>query len=133
MKTELKDLTTANKGRLFDDVCREFPDHVLEAHSNVLYCDREIMGYGIPLSTATILKSQAFPGVREIVFDEFIIDNTRTYHYLPDEVRKFQDAYETIARPGNESSVSAPPGISSCRMSQTTIWYKGRRAPDLVR
>lgn len=102
MKTELKDLTTANKGRLFDDVQREFPDHILEAHGNVLYCDKEVMGYGIPLSTATILKSQAFPLVREIVFDEFIIDNTRTYHYLPDEVRKFQDAYETIARPGND-------------------------------
>lgn len=102
MKTELKPLTTANNGRLFDAVAREFPDHELKAHGNMLYCDGKVMGYGIPLSTSSILKSDSFPGVREIVFDEFIIDNTRTYHYLPDEVRKFQDAYETIARPGND-------------------------------
>ena len=101
MKTELKDLTTAQHGRLFDAVQVEFPDHELKASGNVLTCDDEVMGYGMPLSTSTILKSQAFPLVREIIFDEFIIDNTRTYHYLPDEVRKFQDAYETIARPGN--------------------------------
>lgn len=104
MKTELKALTTENKGRLFDAVRREFPDHELSAHGNILYCDKEVIGYGVALSTATILKSDSFPGVREIVFDEFIIDNTRTYHYLPDEVRKFQDAYETIARPGNDET-----------------------------
>ena len=102
MKTELKELTTAQHGRLFDAVRVEFPDHELKASGNVLTCDGEVMGYGMPLSTSTILKSQAFPLVREIIFDEFIIDNTRTYHYLPDEVRKFQDAYETIARPGND-------------------------------
>lgn len=102
LKTELKDLTTAQHGRLFDAVCREFPDHELTARGNVLFCDGEVMGYGMPLSTSSILKSQAFPLVREMIFDEFIIDNTRTYHYLPDEVRKFMDAYETIARPGND-------------------------------
>lgn len=102
IKTELKDLTTANPGRLFDDVRVEFPDHELKASANTLYCDGKVMGYGVPLSTQSILKSKAFPGVRNIIFDEFIIDNTKTYHYLSDEVRKFQDAYETIARPGND-------------------------------
>jgi len=102
LKTELKDLTTSQHGRLFDAVQAEFPNHELKASGNVLTCDGDVMGYGMPLSTSSILKSQAFPLVREIIFDEFIIDNTRTYHYLPDEVRKFQDAYETIARPGND-------------------------------
>lgn len=102
MKTELKDLTTANHGTLFDAVAAEFPDHELVARGNVLTCDGEVMGYGMALSTSSIKKSVAYPQVREIYFDEFIIDNTRTYHYLPDEVRKFQDAYETIARPGND-------------------------------
>ena len=102
LKTELKGLTTQQHGRLFDAVHVEFPDHELRAKGNVLWCDDEVMGFGIALSTASILKSDAYPQVREIYFDEFIIDNTRTYHYLPDEVRKFQDAYETIARPGND-------------------------------
>lgn len=102
LKEELKKLTTAQNGRLFDAVAKEFPDHVLKAESDVLYCDKEICGYAVALSTSSKLKSDSFPQVREIGFDEFIIDNTRTYHYLPDEVRKFLDVYETIARPGND-------------------------------
>lgn len=102
LKEELKKLTTAQNGRLFDAVQKEFPDHKLKAEGDVLYCDKEIMGYAVALSTSSKLKSDSFPRVREIGFDEFIIDNTRTYHYLPDEVRKFLDVYETIARPGND-------------------------------
>lgn len=101
-KSELKKLTTAQNGRLFDAVQKEFPDHELKAESDVLTCDGITCGYAIPLSTSSMLKSDSFPFVREIGFDEFIIDNTKTYHYLADEVRKFQDAYETIARPGND-------------------------------
>lgn len=102
IKTELKKLTTANHGRLFDAVQKEFPEHKLEARSDVLYCDDEVMGYAVALSTSSILKSDSFPFVTEIIFDEFIIDNTRTYHYLPDEVRKFLDLYETVARAGSD-------------------------------
>ena len=111
LKEELKKLTTAQNGRLFDAVAKEFPDHILRAEGDTLYVEgtkgyntknSRICGYGIALSTSSKLKSDAFPHVREIGFDEFIIDNTRTYHYLPDEVRKFLDAYETIARPGND-------------------------------
>lgn len=101
-KTELKPLTTTTGARLFDDVAREFPEHKLKAVGDELYVDSECCGFGFALSTSTTKKSMAFPQVRDIVFDEFIIDNTRTYHYLADEVRKFLDAYETIARPGND-------------------------------
>ena len=37
-------------------------------------CDGEVCGYAVPLSTANILKSTAFPKVSTIVFDEFLID-----------------------------------------------------------
>ena len=47
-------------------------------------------------TTASILKSDAFPDVKLIIFDEFIIDNRGTYHYLKDEVTKFLDLYETV-------------------------------------
>ena len=98
MKTELAKLTTARGGRLFNAVQKEFPDHILKSESNVLYCDDAVIGYAQPLSTASILKSDAFPNVKVIVFDEFIIDNRGTYHYLNDEVTKFLDLYETVAR-----------------------------------
>lgn len=102
LKVELQKLTTAQNGRLFDAVAKEFPDHTLKAEGDVLTCDGETCGYAVALSTASKLKSDTFPRVNEIIFDEFIIDNTRIYHYLPDEVTKFQDLYETVARPGND-------------------------------
>lgn len=100
LSTELDKLTVMRGGRLFKAVQAEFPEHELKAESNILTCDKEVIGYAVPLSTASILKSDAFPSVQMIVFDEFIIDNSGTYHYLKDEVRKFLDLYETVARPG---------------------------------
>lgn len=98
MKAELEKLTLSRGGRLFNAVRKEFPEHELKAESNVLYCDNEIIGYAQPLSTASILKSDSFPDVQAIIFDEFIIDNRGTYHYLKDEVTKFLDLYETVSR-----------------------------------
>ena len=98
LKAELEKLTISRGGRLFNAVQKEFPKHTFKAESNVLYCDDEIIGYAQPLSTASILKSDSFPDVKVIIFDEFIIDNRGTYHYLKDEVTKFLDLYETIAR-----------------------------------
>lgn len=112
LKEELKKQTTSQNGRLFDSVQREFPEHVLKAEGDVLYIDKEVCGYAVALSTSSKLKSDSFPLVREIIFDEFIIDNIRIYHYLPDEVMKFQDAYETIARPGNDPD-----------RPDTTVWF----------
>lgn len=100
---ELENLTTTNKGeggRLFKAVKKEFPEHQLKASGDILYCDGEVMGYATALSTASILKSDAtFDNVKFLIFDEFIIDNRGTYHYLKDEVTKFLDLYETVARP----------------------------------
>ena len=98
LSTELEKLTKMRGGRLFNAVQKEFADHALTAESNILKCDGEVCGYSQPLSTASILKSDSFPNVKMIVFDEFIIDNRGTYHYLKDEVTKFLDLYETVAR-----------------------------------
>lgn len=98
MKSELEKLTISRGGRIFNAVQKEFPENVLKAESNVLSCDGETCGYAVPLSTASIMKSDSFPDVKVIIFDEFIIDNRGTYHYLKDEVTKFLDLYETIAR-----------------------------------
>lgn len=104
IKTELEKLTIMRGGRLFKAVEKEFPEYELRAESNILSIRQiknekwKTMGYAQPLSTASILKSDAFPNVWTIGFDEFIIDNSGTYHYLKDEVRKFLDLYETVAR-----------------------------------
>ena len=100
LDTELDKLTKMRGGRLFNAVAKdpELKGRTFSAESNVLREDKTIIGYAQNLSSASILKSDAFPDVDLIIFDEFIIDNTGTYHYLKDEVRKFLDLYETVAR-----------------------------------
>ena len=63
-----------------------------------LLCDGEVCGYAVPLSTANILKSTAFPKVTTIIFDEFLLDNSGTYRYLKNEVTMLLDVIETVFR-----------------------------------
>ena len=87
----------------FDDIIDAglYEDSVFEIKGGKkltkFYMDGELIGYGIALSTSNILKSTAFPKVKTIVFDEFILD-VGTYHYLKNEVTKLLDAYETVFR-----------------------------------
>lgn len=78
-----------------------FEDHEFKVKGSknltIFYMDGEIIGYGIALSTSNILKSTAFPAVKTIVFDEFILD-TGIYHYLKNEVSKMLDVIETTFR-----------------------------------
>lgn len=65
---------------------------------NELTCDGEVCGYAVPLSTANILKSTAFPNVSTIVFDEFLLDVGGTHRYLKNEVTMLLDVIETVGR-----------------------------------
>lgn len=116
-KEEL-DLATQS---FFDDLkdAGAFSDHEFEVKPSKkltkFYMDGELIGYGIALSTSNILKSTAFPNVKNIVFDEFILD-TGTYHYLKNEVTKTLDVFETVFRTrdgrifflGNSISIDNP-------------------------
>lgn len=53
---------------------REFPNHELQVKSGKFYCDNEICGYSMTLSTAQDLKSSNYNKVKNLIFDEFIID-----------------------------------------------------------
>lgn len=80
-----------------------FEDHVLKVKKSKMLttftCDGEICGYAVPLSTANILKSTAFPDVKTIIFDEFLLDTgSGTYHYLRNEVQMVLDIIETVGR-----------------------------------
>ena len=81
----------------FDQIKKEFPNDKLSNNTELLYCNGEICGYAMPLSTSNILKSSSFENVDTIIFDEFIIDKG-TYHYLQNEVTMFMELIETIAR-----------------------------------
>ena len=87
-------ITTKN---FFADIMDEFPDHEMKSDGKHFKIDGKIAGYAMALSTSKILKSNPYPKVTKIIFDEFIIDKG-VYHYLPNEVEYFLDLYETIAR-----------------------------------
>lgn len=78
--------------------------------------DGQVIGYGIALTTSVILKSTAFPNVKNVVYDEFLINQGTSYRYLTDEVTQFLEVIESIGRLrdlrifllGNATTVSNP-------------------------
>lgn len=79
----------------------EFKDHEFKIKRSkkltTFLIDGKECGYALPLSTAMVLKSTSFAKVKNIIFDEFIIDKG-TYHYLKNEVENLLDLIETIGR-----------------------------------
>ena len=79
-----------------------FEDYRLEVRKSKMLtefkCNGKVCGYAVPLSTANILKSTAFPKVGTVVFDEFLLDNAGTYRYLKNEVTLLLDVIETVFR-----------------------------------
>ena len=80
-----------------------FEGHELKVKKNKMLteftCDGKVCGYAVPLSTANILKSTAFPKVKMIVFDEFTLDGASgTYRFLKNEVTMMLDVIETVFR-----------------------------------
>lgn len=97
-KQELKEATMKkDTGIFFDQIKEEFPNDKLSNSSEVLYCNKKVCGYALPLSTSNILKSSTFEQVDTIIFDEFIIDKG-CYHYLQNEVNAFMELIETVGR-----------------------------------
>lgn len=62
------------------------------------------LGYFMSLSTAQTQKSVAFPRVKLIIFDEFIIEKG-ALHYLPDESTMFNNLYSTVDRWTDKTTV----------------------------
>lgn len=84
-------------GKFFDAVREYYPNDELTIDGNLGKVNGEVAFYFIALSTSRQLKSNNYPNVNKIVFDEFIIDKGRVT-YLKSEVEVFLDLYETIAR-----------------------------------
>lgn len=79
-----------------------FEDYTLKVKKSKMLteftCNGKTCGYAVPLSTANILKSTAFPKVSTIIFDEFLLDSGGTYRYLKEEVTMLLDVIETVGR-----------------------------------
>lgn len=84
-------------GKFFDAVREFYPDVELTIEGNTGLINGEVAIYFIALSTSRQLKSNNYPHVNKIIFDEFIIANGRTT-YIKNEVEVFLDLFETVAR-----------------------------------
>lgn len=94
-QTEIDEMLS--NGKFFDAVLEKYPEDELKIDGNIGYINGEPAIYFIALSTSRQLKSNNYPTVNKIIFDEFIIDKGRVT-YLKNEVEVFLDLYETIAR-----------------------------------
>ncbi|MDP4120843.1 MAG: phage DNA encapsidation protein [Bacillota bacterium] len=85
---------------LFNDIQynEEFKGHKIDYKAGYFYVDEVMAGYSMALTKSHYYKSSSFPRVKLIIFDEFVIDTGGTTSYLKNEVEKFLDFYETIAR-----------------------------------
>jgi len=84
-------------GKFFDAVREYYPDDELTIEGSTGLVNGEVAFYFVALSTSRQLKSNNYPHVNKIIFDEFIIDKGRIT-YLKAEVEVFLDLYETVAR-----------------------------------
>lgn len=86
-----------NIKKWYDDIAFLFEGHKLEVTKKHIKIDDKIAGYIGALSTSQRLKSNAYPNVDKIVFDEFLIDKG-SLRYIKGEVELMLELIETIFR-----------------------------------
>jgi len=102
-KTEL-----LGRGTFFADIAHEFPKYDLRVNGNVAESAPigtrsekkrkwTLIGYFVSLSTAQTQKSIAYPKVKTIIYDEFIIEKG-ALHYLPNEAQMLNEFFSTVDR-----------------------------------
>lgn len=91
-KSELKKI-----GNYFNDIAAEFPDHEFKVKGRQLLIDDKLFGWAIPLSAWQSEKSNAYPNVSTIIFDEFIREKDKS-GYLPNDVEALLNLMDTVFR-----------------------------------
>lgn len=93
---------SSNDNKFFEQIRKEFPDSTFKISKSKkvrkLYIDNKICGYALPLSAADSLKSSSYENVDIIIFDEFMLKEGSTQHYLRNEPEIILDLIETIGR-----------------------------------
>ena len=75
-----------------------FPNDILKNIGRTFLCNDRPCGYAMELSTAQDLKGSEFSKVKNILFDEFIIEKGQKKYYLKNEVNTFLRLIETLGR-----------------------------------
>lgn len=81
----------------FDDISGKFPDHKFKVKGRQMFIDDKLFGWAIPLSMWQSEKSNAYPNVTTIVFDEFIREKDNS-GYIPNEVDALLNLMDTVFR-----------------------------------
>jgi hypothetical protein len=84
-------------GQYFDNVKDEFPECEFKVKGREFYIDGKLAGWAIPLSTWQSEKSNAYPNVTNIIFDEFLREKDNS-SYLPNEVEALLNLMDTVFR-----------------------------------
>lgn len=93
---------SSNDNKFFEQIKREFPESKFKITKSKkvrkLYIDDKICGYALPLSSADSLKSSSYENVDIIIYDEFMLTESTTQHYIKNEPEVILDLIETIGR-----------------------------------
>ena len=93
---------SSTDNKFFEQIKKEFPESTFKITKSKkvrkLYIDNKICGYALPLSAADSLKSSSYENVDIIIYDEFMLKEGSTQHYLRNEPEIILDLIETIGR-----------------------------------
>jgi hypothetical protein len=81
----------------FNDIMTAFPDHTFKVKGRQFFIDDKLAGWAIPLSTWQSEKSNAYPKVSTIIYDEFIREKDNS-GYIPNEVNALLNLMDTVFR-----------------------------------
>lgn len=91
-KPELKKI-----GNYFNDIKNDFPDHDFKVKGREFFIDGKLAGWAIQLSAWQSEKSNAYPMVTTMIYDEFIREKDNS-GYLPNEVEALLNFMDTVFR-----------------------------------
>lgn len=100
-KTELDGM----KDKYWDDIAMNYPDLEFSVKGYQGFINGDLVLHFIPLSTSSQRKSDAFPHVTHMFFDEYVITKTGHTHYLRNEMVLLLDLIETVFRKRTDSKV----------------------------
>ena len=93
---------SSNDNKFFEQIKKEFPDSEFKITKSKkvrkLYINNKLCGYALPLSAADSLKSSTYENVDTIIYDEFMLKEGSSQHYLRNEPEIILDLIETIGR-----------------------------------
>ena len=91
-----------NDNKFFEQIRSEFPNSEFKITKSKkvrkLYIDNKLCGYALPLSATDSLKSSSYENVDTIIYDEFMLKEGSSQHYLRNEPEIILDLIETIGR-----------------------------------